>query len=90
MSGPSDGEDVRLQEAREEEDQEAERRVHGAEREADLGEGQQQIRRKLPVTSTPLPVARITVMSSVSVSQIQMTYHHHRLLHCAGEFGVRL
>ena len=41
MPGACHGEDVRLQEAGEEEDQEEERGVHGAEREADPGEGQQ-------------------------------------------------
>lgn len=48
LSGTSHRQNVRLQEAGEEEDQEEERRVHGAEREADPGEGQQQIRGKTP------------------------------------------
>lgn len=43
VSGAGHGENVRLQEAGEEEDQEAQRRVHGAEREADPGESQQPI-----------------------------------------------
>lgn len=43
LSGTSHRQNVRLQEAGEEEDQEEERRVDGAEREADPGEGQQQI-----------------------------------------------
>lgn len=46
LSGTGHREDVRLQETREEEDQEEERRVDGAEREADPGESQQQIRGK--------------------------------------------
>lgn len=44
LSGTSHRENVRLQETGEEEDQEEERGVDGAQREADPGEGQQQIR----------------------------------------------
>lgn len=43
VPGTSHREDVRLQEAGEEEDKEEEGRVHGAQREADSGEGQQQV-----------------------------------------------
>lgn len=46
LPGPSNREDVRLQEAGEEEDQEEERRVHGSQREADSRESQQQICRE--------------------------------------------
>ncbi|CAF97275.1 unnamed protein product [Tetraodon nigroviridis] len=49
LSGTGHRENVRLQETREEEDQEEERRVHGSEREADPGESQQQIRGELGV-----------------------------------------
>lgn len=41
MSGQSHREDVRMQKTGEEENQEEERRVHGAQREADFREGQQ-------------------------------------------------
>lgn len=41
LPGESDGEDVRLQEAGEEENKEEERGVHGPKREADFGKSQQ-------------------------------------------------
>lgn len=48
MSGAGHGEDVRLQAPGEEAHQEAEGRVHGPEREADPGEGQQPLRGERP------------------------------------------
>lgn len=44
VSGESYREDVRLQEAGEEEDKEEERGIYGSQRKSDLGKGQQQIR----------------------------------------------
>lgn len=53
MPGASHGQDVRLQEAGEEEDQKEERGIHGTQREADSGEGQQSVCSKY---SPPLKV----------------------------------
>lgn len=72
LPGESHGQDVRLQEAGEEEDKEEERGVHGSEREADSGESQQQICREStetePAHSAAGFPARMLELSRFSVA----------------------
>lgn len=79
LPGESHRQDVRLQEAGEEEDQEEERRIHGPEWEADPGKSQQQICRESIEQSSPfcrlLPARPLNCPSSLSP---------------AGELGIRV
>lgn len=63
LSGTGHREDVRLQETGEEEDQEEERRVNGAQREADPGESQQQIRCKMELRTVSAILRRMSQTS---------------------------
>lgn len=62
LPGSSNGEDVRLQEAWEEEDKEEERRVYGPQREADPGESQQQICSKYLISASDRGIVAVAVI----------------------------